>query len=177
MLESYTGTVPFNPPRFSSWLHRRRMKIYRPTSVSFKVGRATLHTSLFLRFFASSLARKVDLFALRYTYTRPLAETRLAKKNKKTARQISPWTPNEYFISFWWTFAINRVRDYGTFYCLLLQNLSLQSFHIYSLSLSCSLSLTVYIFNKLILGLCKFRFWVKINFRLLTNIACPMKIS
>lgn len=42
---------PLWPPRLW-WLRRRRMKIYRPTSVSFKVGRATLHTSLF-HFFAS----------------------------------------------------------------------------------------------------------------------------
>lgn len=42
---------PLWPPRLW-WLRRCRMKIYRPTSVSFKVGRATLHTSLF-HFFAS----------------------------------------------------------------------------------------------------------------------------
>lgn len=77
--------VPFGP-RDSSWLYRRRMKIYRSTSVSFKVGRTTLHTSLFFHFFASFLAREVDSFALRYMYPprrRKNGSAEAAKKNKR----------------------------------------------------------------------------------------------
>ena len=85
--------IPFGPCD-SSWLYRRRMKIYCSTLVSFKVDHTILHISLFFHFFASSLARKVDSFALRYIHPPYHTENWWKNKNGDLRRKIETWGAN-----------------------------------------------------------------------------------